>query len=121
MPKRGGNRRNQKKPHHDDAVQREQLVVGVVGDKIRFRRQQLQAHDADGDPAEKKECRDGEREQNRDALVVGGQQPGAKAFAHASDSSGTAMTGGNREYSAMPALKPVVLTLRAPASASDLM
>ena len=74
LPKRRGDRRDQEEEHHDDPVHREQLVVGVVREHA-FRRQQVQAHTDGERAADEEERRDGEQIQQRDALVIGGEQP----------------------------------------------
>ena len=77
-----GDRRDQKEKHHDDAVHREQLVVGLRLHQIALRRQQLQAHQAwrNAPPMKKKNVID-EQIKHRDALVIGGQQPRLHAVA----------------------------------------
>ena len=79
FPERRGNRRDQEQEHHDDPVQREQLVVSLRGDQVARRGQQLQANHGGEDAAQKEKETDGAEIQQRDALVVLGQQPGLDA------------------------------------------
>ena len=55
------NRRHQKKPDHDDAVQREQPIVFVGGQEPAGRTDQFQPHQADRNTADEKENCDRQR------------------------------------------------------------
>ena len=43
LPKHGRHHRHEEEPHHDDAVGREQLVVGVGRHQVARRRHQIEA------------------------------------------------------------------------------
>jgi hypothetical protein len=75
----GGDRRDQEEEDHDDAVHGEQLVVGVGFDHVARRRQQLETNEAGEDAAEQEHHGDRAQIQQRDALVVHGEQPRANA------------------------------------------
>ena len=79
IPQHRGNRRNQEKENHDDAVHGEQFVVGLGGNQVTLRRQQVDADHHGKRAAQEKEQRDGNQVQQGDALVVGGEQPRAYA------------------------------------------
>ena len=78
----GGDGRDEEEEHHDDAVHREQLVVGLGLDEVAGGSDELQP-DEDGERAaqEEHERHAGQIEQG-DALVVGGEQPGLHAISH---------------------------------------
>ncbi len=69
------NRRNQEEEHHDHAVQREHLVIGVGGDEVALRRGELESNPDRHQAAQEKEDRDGNQIQDRNPLVVLGQEP----------------------------------------------
>ena len=81
LPSVGGNRRDEEEEHHHDAVHREQLVVGLVGDQIAGRRGELEADQHRERAADEEEERDRGEIQQRDALVVARQQPRLDAVA----------------------------------------
>ena len=74
-----GNRRNQEKENHDDAVHREQLVVGFRLHQRALRLDQVNAHQDGERSADNEEERDRDQVQQRDALVVQREQPGLPA------------------------------------------
>ena len=81
VAQRGRDRRDQEEEDHHHAVHGEQLVVGVRRDQVALRRQQLQADQRGEDAAQEEEQRDGDQVQQRDALVVLGEQPRLEAVA----------------------------------------
>ena len=68
-------RRNQEEEHHDHAVQREELVVGVGLEQVALRRRELEPDAHGKQAAEEEEYRDRDQVEDRDALVVLGEQP----------------------------------------------
>ena len=81
IAERVGNRGDQEEPHHDDAVHGEQAVVHVGADEIGLRGREL-------DPDRGRRCAADEEEEdeageieNRDALVIGGEEPRSQAVA----------------------------------------
>ena len=75
VAERRRNRRDQEEEHHHDAVHREQLVVGVVGDEIAGRRREIEPDEHGEGAADEEEERDRRQVQERDALVIARQQP----------------------------------------------
>src|SRR6267154_1163650 len=77
----GRNDGNQEKEHHHHAVHREELVVRLIGDEVTGRRGQIEP-DQHGERASNEE-KHGHRGQvqQRDALVIAGQQPRLDAVA----------------------------------------
>ena len=73
-----GNRGNEEKPDHDHAVKREEAVVGFRRDEIGRGRKQLQAHEHRGRSADEEEAVMESEIEQRDALVVAREQPGAE-------------------------------------------
>ena len=67
---------DQKEEHHDHAVHGEHLVIGVGLHQVALRRQQLEPDEHGKEAAEKEERRHRNQIEDRDPLVVGGQQPG---------------------------------------------
>ena len=65
---------HQEEEHHDDPVHGEQLVIGVVLEQAVWA-EQIQPHAHGEGSADEEEGGDGEQIQQRDALVVGGEQP----------------------------------------------
>ena len=82
----GGNRRDQEEPDHDDPVHREHAVVDR-GLQQPARRGEVQAHERRCEASDEKEEGDRGEEQQGDALVVLGQQPGGNACSRRSGSS----------------------------------
>ena len=76
VAERGRDRGDEEEPHHDHAVQREELVVGVRRHDVGPRREELEPHQRRGGPADQEEHGDGREVEDRDPLVVRGQQPG---------------------------------------------
>ena len=74
-----GNRRDQEKENHDDAVHREQLVVGFRLHQRALRLDQVDAHQHGEGAADEEEERDRNQIEQRDALVIHGEQPGLPA------------------------------------------
>ena len=68
-------RRNQEEENHDDSVHGEQLVVGVGRDQVTRGRQQLQADHHGEESAQPEHRGDRDQVQDRDPLMIGGQQP----------------------------------------------
>jgi hypothetical protein len=77
IPQHVGNRRDEEKPDHDHPVHGEKLVVGVGGEEIPARMNQLQSHQHRGDAADEKEERDRRQVKQRDALVIVREEPRA--------------------------------------------
>src|SRR5262249_37021190 len=75
------NRRDQKEEHHDDAVHREELVVGLRADEVARRSQELEADQQREDSAEDEEERNREKVEQGDPLVIAGEQPRLQAVA----------------------------------------
>jgi len=71
----GGNGRNQEKEHHDHSVHGEKLVVSIGLDEVTGGSEQLEADEQREESTDEKEEGDGEEIKQRDALVVGGEQP----------------------------------------------
>ena len=69
------NRRHQEEEDHDHAVHGKELVVGVGGNQIRQRCQQLQTDQPGKCSTEKEEERDRDEIQHGDAFMVAGKQP----------------------------------------------
>ena len=70
------NRRDQKEEDHDDAVHREQAVVGVGRlEDVSLRGHELEPHHGRGSAADEEEERDRRHEQEADPLVVGREEP----------------------------------------------
>ncbi len=76
-----GNRRDQEEEHHDHAVHREELVVGVRRDEVPLRRRQLETDAHREQAAQQEHHRDRDQVHDRDPLVVLGQQPRLQAVA----------------------------------------
>ena len=81
ISQRRRNRRHQEEEHHDDAVHGEELVVGFRCDQRALRLNQVQAHQHREKAADKEHESDRAEIEQRDALVVGGEQPGLYAVA----------------------------------------
>jgi hypothetical protein len=81
IAERGRDRGDQEEPHHDHAIQRERLVAAVMGQEIARRGDQLEAHQPRRHAADEEEQGDGHEIQERDPLVIGGQQPRADGVA----------------------------------------
>ena len=79
IPQHGGDGRNQEEEDHHLAVHGEELVVGVGLHQIARRGQQFQPDQQREESADKEEERNRNQIQQRDALVVRGQQPRANA------------------------------------------
>ena len=75
----GGDRRDQEEEDHDDAVHGEELVVGVAADDVGLGRQQLEPDGAREQAAEHEHDRDRDQVEERDPLVVDGEEPRADA------------------------------------------
>ena len=75
VPQHRRNRRDQEEEHHHDAVHREQLVVGVRLHQVACGRQQLEANRNGEETADHEHDGDRHQVEERDALVVGRQQP----------------------------------------------
>ncbi len=75
----GGNGRNQEEENHGHAVHGKELVVSLRRNQVTGRRKQVNADHGGEDAADEKEESDGSKIKQRDALVVGGQQPGTDA------------------------------------------
>ena len=78
---------DQEEEDHHHAVHGEQLVIGVRRDQVALRRQQLDADQRGEGAADEEEQRDREQVEQRDALVVLGQQPRLEAVARRSGNS----------------------------------
>ena len=76
----GRNRRNQEKEHHHLAVHGEKLVVSIGLHQVAGRRQQFQPDQQGKEPPNEEEESNREQVEQRDALVVRGQQPGLDAI-----------------------------------------
>ena len=74
-----GDGRNQEKPNHHHAMQREQPVIGFVAHNIRLRCHEFQPDHSHGGAADEKEERDRNRVENGDALVIRGREPRPEA------------------------------------------
>ena len=74
------NRRNQEEENHRHAVHGEQLVVGFRRDQVAVWRKQVDADHRGERAADEEEERDRRQIQQRDALMVGGQQPRTNAI-----------------------------------------
>src|SRR5208283_1562556 len=70
---------DEEEKHHDHAVHGEHLVIGVGLHQVALWRQQLEPNEHGEEAAEKEEHRHRNQVEDRDALVVGGQQPGFEA------------------------------------------
>ena len=79
ISQRGGDGRDQEQEHHDDAVQREQLVISVRGNQVALGSEQLQANQGGERSAEKEEKRDGHQIHQRDAFMILRKQPALDA------------------------------------------
>ena len=78
ITQRGGDRGDEEEEHHHHAVDGEQLVVGFAFHHRAGIVQQVDAHERRGRTADhEEEQRDQNHVQDTDALVIGGQQPGA--------------------------------------------
>ncbi len=75
VPEHGGDGRNQEEEDHQDAVLREDLVIGVRLEEVALRRQQLKPDEQRVDAAQEEEERDGPQVEQGDALVVLRQEP----------------------------------------------
>ncbi len=73
------NRRHQKQEDHDDAVHGEHLVIGVRRHQVAGRGQQFQADHPGKKATDKEEDRDRDQIEDRDALVISGEQPALQA------------------------------------------
>src|SRR6202140_1733212 len=76
----GRNRRDQKKENHDLAVHGEGLVVHIGRHQVTCGREQFQSDEQGEEAADEKEKRDREQVEQRNALVVSGEQPRANAI-----------------------------------------
>ena len=76
----GGNRRDQEEEDHHHAVHGEKLVVSIGLDEIAGGREQFEADEQGEESADEKEESDGDEIEQRDALVVGREQPRADAI-----------------------------------------
>ena len=79
VPDRRRHRRHQEQEDHDDAVHGEHLVIGVRRHQVARRSQQLQPDHPRKEAADKEEDRDRDQVQDRDPLVISGQQPALQA------------------------------------------
>ena len=75
ISKHGRRNRHQEKEDHDDAVDGEEFVVGIGGDEVSHRCEQLKPHQRGCDAANRKEEERREQVENGNALVILGQQP----------------------------------------------
>ena len=75
VPQHGGNGRNEEEKDHDHAMHGEELVVSIGLHQVARGSQQLEADEQREEAANEKEERDGDEIEQRDALVVGGEQP----------------------------------------------
>ena len=75
IPKHRRNGRNKKEKDHHLAVHGEELVVGVGLNQVTGRSEQFQANQQREEAANEKEECDGNEIEQRNALVVRGQQP----------------------------------------------
>jgi len=75
----GGNGGNEEEENHGHAVHGEELVVGFGGDQVTRWSQQVDTDHGGEDAANEKEEGDGSEIEQGDALVVGGEKPGANA------------------------------------------
>ena len=73
--------RHQEEPHHDHAVHGEQPVVRLGRGQGALRRDQVVADQGGRGAADEEEDRDRQRVQDRDALVVRGEQPAPQRLA----------------------------------------
>ena len=71
-----GDRRNQEEEDHHHAMHGEELVIGIGLNQVARRGQQFEANEKREETSNKEEERDRREVKQRDALVVGGQQPG---------------------------------------------
>ena len=72
----GRNGRNQEEENHDHAVHGEEFVVGIGLHEVARGSEQLEADEQREEASDEEEERDGDEIEKRDALVVGGEQPG---------------------------------------------
>src|SRR5438093_3289765 len=77
----GMNGGNQEEEHHEHAVHREQLVIGLVRYEIAGRGRELEPHHHGERSADEEEEGDGAEIKERDAFVVARQQPRPDAVA----------------------------------------
>ena len=68
-------RGDEEEPHHHDAVDGEELVVGVVGEDRAVRHHQRQAQQARRHRADEEEAGDRDEVEDADPLVVRAEQP----------------------------------------------
>ncbi len=71
----GRHHRHEEEKHHDDAVQREQPVVGVGVDQAALGHHQVEPDDGDREAADEEHHRHRREVEQGDALVVLGQEP----------------------------------------------
>ena len=76
----GRNRRDQKEPNHQHAVNGEEFVVSLGGDEVALRREQFQAHHRRRHARDDEENENHEEIKQADAFVIGRQQPGPDAM-----------------------------------------
>src|SRR5688572_30415787 len=69
------------KEYHYDSVGRKELVVGIRLDQVALRRHEFKTKENRSGAADEKEKRDRSQIEQRDALVVGGEQPRPYAVA----------------------------------------
>ena len=81
IAERVGNRWNQEEPHHDDAVHGEQAIVHVGADEICLRSRELNPNRGCRRAADEEEENQAGEIQDRDTLVIGGEEPRAQAVA----------------------------------------
>jgi len=77
-----GDRGDEEEEDHDDAVQREQAVVGLGDDEVAGRCHQLQAEEHRSRSTQEEEQRHGDHVQDGDPLMVGRPKPRAEAVIH---------------------------------------
>ena len=65
-----------KKKHHDHAMHGEELVVGIGLHQVARGGEQFEADEQREEASDEEEERNREKIKQRDALVVGGEQPG---------------------------------------------
>ncbi len=69
------NRRDEKKPDHEDAMDGEELVVSLGGDEVTLRRQEFDPHHGCGHARDEEKDDDRPKVKNPDAFMIGRQQP----------------------------------------------
>ncbi len=86
-----------RKNHHDDAVQGKHLVVGVAGEQVAGRGDQLQTHQGGGRPAEEEKPGNADEIEPGDTLVIERQQPAFQAVTGVQIVHGASVSSGVRD------------------------